>query len=217
MADINNSIRIAKDFIMKWEKCFSASPNSNVSISKNADPSTKVYAYYDTIGKVWTIGWGNTYNLDGSRVREGQVITKKEADDLIDGIIRQIESSIRSSIPYQNLNDNEYASIISITYNAGKGNLLASRIPDALNSNKSKQEIASIIQDSIVTSKGKFVQGLKNRRIDESKLFLGEYNKIYNYIGRVYRDNKKTINYTLFGIVLIGITTLSYWYYKKNN
>jgi hypothetical protein len=37
----------------------------------------------------------------------------------------------------------------------------------------------------------------------------------YSYIGKVYKENKKTINYTLFGIVLIGVTTLSYWYYKK--
>lgn len=31
-----------------------------------------------------------------------------------------------------------------------------------------------------------------------------------------YQSNKKKINYTLMGIVLIGVTTLSYWYYKKN-
>jgi hypothetical protein len=30
-----------------------------------------------------------------------------------------------------------------------------------------------------------------------------------------YRGNKKKINYTLMGLVLIGITTLSYFYYKK--
>lgn len=212
MADINNSIRIAKEFIMKWEKCYSASPNSNVAVNKNADPSSKVYAYLDKIANVWTIGWGNTYNLDGSKVRQGQVITKKEADDLIDGIIRQMEQSIRSSIPYNTLTDNEYASIISIAYNAGKGNLLASRIPNALNSNKSKIEVANIIQDSIVTSRGKFVQGLKNRRIDESKLFLGEYNQIYSY----YLRNKETIfNYGLASLLLLTTSAIAYWYYKN--
>jgi hypothetical protein len=30
-----------------------------------------------------------------------------------------------------------------------------------------------------------------------------------------YRKNEKKVNYALFGLVLIGITTLSYWFYKK--
>jgi len=30
-----------------------------------------------------------------------------------------------------------------------------------------------------------------------------------------YRGNKKKINYTIMGLVLIGVTTLSYLYYKK--
>jgi single-stranded DNA-specific DHH superfamily exonuclease len=38
----------------------------------------------------------------------------------------------------------------------------------------------------------------------------------YSYVGQVYVQNKKTINYTLLGIGLIIITLISYRYYKKN-
>ena len=30
-----------------------------------------------------------------------------------------------------------------------------------------------------------------------------------------YQNNKKKIDYTLMGVILIGVTSLAYWYYKK--
>lgn len=212
MANIENSIRIATEFAKKWEGLASANPSSLKYLSKTSSPDTKVYAYYDKLGHVWTIGWGSTYKKDGSQFKSGDVITKQEADDLSKWQMQEKEKAIRSFIPYQDLTDNEYASLISIAYNAGQGNLKASKIPSALTSGKPKQEVADIIQDSIVTAKGKFVEGLKNRRIDESKLFLGEYNALYSY----YLRNAKTINYTLLGLGIIIITATSYWYYKQN-
>jgi lysozyme len=213
MADIKNSIQIALAFAKKWERLSSSSPASNVIFSNtdSLSPNQKVYAYYDSIGKVWTIGWGNTYYKNGSNVKSGDSITKAEADDLALWAMSGKEVAIRSFIPYQFLTDNEYASLISIAYNAGEGNLKASRIPSALNSGITKQEVANVIQDSIVTAKGVFNQGLKNRRIDESKLFLGEYNAVYSY----YLRNEKTINYTVVGLVLIVMTLGSIWYYHK--
>jgi lysozyme len=212
MANIENSIRIAVEFAKKWEGLASSNPSSLKYLSKTSTPDTKVYAYYDNLGGVWTIGWGSTYKKDNSKFKGGDVITKREADDLIEWEMEGKEKAIRSFIPYQSLTDNEYATLISIAYNAGQGNLKASRITKALNSGKSKQEVADVIKDSIVTAQGKFVQGLKNRRIDESRLFLGQYNALYSY----YLRNEKTINYGLLGIGIIIITATSYWYYKKN-
>ena len=31
-----------------------------------------------------------------------------------------------------------------------------------------------------------------------------------------YDNNKKKINYALMGLILLGVSSLSYWYYKKN-
>ena len=210
MANISNSIRIAVEFAKKWEKLYSGSPSQKVAISSNASPNTLVYAYWDSVGQVWTIGWGNTYYADGSRVKSGDVITRAQADKLALDIMTGFEKELRKIVDYTNLTDNEYAALLSISYNAGIGNFSASRIPYAL-STMSKQQVASIIQDSIVTSKGKFVQGLKNRRVDESRLFLGIYNDLYSY----YLRNASTINYAVVGTVVIALTGYIYYLNKK--
>jgi lysozyme len=212
MANIDNAIKIASEFIKKWEKLSSSSPTSNRIIKTPTADNTPVYAYYDSLGQVWTIGWGNTYYANGNKVNQNDKITKLEADKLFDIVVRGKESAIRSFIPYQNLNDNQYAALISIAYNAGEGNLKKSQLTSALNSGKNDKQVSAIIQDSIVTAKGRFVQSLKDRRIDESKLFDGSYNALYSY----YLRNKTTTNYTLIGIGLIVITLISYRYYKKN-
>jgi len=212
MANIDNAIKIATEFIKKWEKLSSSSPTSNRIIRTPTADNTPVYAYYDKLGEVWTIGWGNTYYANGNKVNQNDRITKLEADKLNDIVVRGKELAIRSFIPYQNLTDNQYAALISIAYNGGEGNLKKSKITPALNSGKSDKEVSAIIQDSIVTAKGNFVQSLKDRRIDESKLFDGSYNVLYSY----YLRNKTTTNYTLIGIGLIIITLISYRYYKKS-
>lgn len=210
MANRQNAIRIAVEFAEKWEKLYSGSPSRKVQVSKDAPDDTIVYAYYDSVADVWTIGWGNTYYADGSRVQQGDSLTKAQCDELVYVIMEGKEREVAKFIDPTYLTDNEYAAILSIAYNAGIGNLRSSRIPNALET-LSKQEVADIIQDSIVTSKGKFVQGLKNRRIDESKLFLGEYNALYSY----YLRNATTINYAVVGAVVLGLTGYIYYLNKK--
>ena len=212
MANIDNAVRIATEFIKKWEKLSSSSPTSSKIISATAPDNTKVYAYYDSAGKVWTIGWGNTYYQNGAKIKSGDSITKKQADDLVIFVVNQKEKAIRSLVPYQKLKDNQYAALISITYNAGEGNFKASSIDNLLNAGASDAEVSAKIQDSIVTASGIYNQGLKNRRIDESKLFDGSYNVLYSY----YLRNEKNVNYTAAAISILAITAISFWYYKKH-
>jgi LPXTG-motif cell wall-anchored protein len=116
------------------------------------------------------------------------------------------EKEIRSFIDYSKLTNNEYAALLSIAYNAGATGLKRTSIDESLNT-KTRQETANIIKDSILTAKGSYVQGLKNRRIDESKLFLGEYNQLYSY----YLRNSTDINLLLLGVLIIGSTL----YFRK--
>jgi hypothetical protein len=60
---------------------------------------------------------------------------------------------------------------------------------------------------SIDTDAGKFEASEYARILDSILLRI----KIVNF----YRQNEKKINYTIMGLVLIGVTTLSYLYYKK--
>ena len=47
MANIDNAISIATEFIKKWERLSSSSPTSNRIIKTPTADNTSVYAYYD--------------------------------------------------------------------------------------------------------------------------------------------------------------------------
>jgi len=198
MADIQASIDTAVAFAKKWEGLYSGSPNSSKKVSDSVSLDTPIYAYYDSLGGVWTIGWGNTYYANGSKVKQGDKITKAEADDMITWEMTQKESEVSKFIDSSKLTNNEYAAMLSIAYNAGATGLKRTAIDESLNT-KSRQETANIIKDSILTAKGVYSQGLKNRRIDESKLFLGEYNTLYSY----YLRNSGNVNLAVLGALLI--------------
>jgi len=201
MADKQASINTAIAFAKKWESLYSGSPTSNKKVSETAPWNTPIYAYYDKLGAVWTIGWGTTFYPNGTRVKQGDKITKAEADAIVKEIMTQKESEVNKFIDSDSLTNNEYAALLSIAYNAGVNGLKKTSIDESLLT-KTRQETANIIKDSILTAKGSYVQGLKNRRIDESKLFLGEYNQLYSY----YLRNSTDINLALLGILIIGST-----------
>jgi lysozyme len=206
MADKQASINTAVAFAKKWEGLYSGSPTSIKKVSDTADYNTPIYAYYDKLGGVWTIGWGNTYYSNGSKVKQGDKITKAEADAMITWEMTEKEKEVSDFIDSSRLTNNEYAALLSIAYNAGATGLKRTAIDESLNT-KTRQETANIIKDSILTAKGNYSQGLKNRRIDESKLFLGEYNQLYSY----YLRNSLDINLALLGILIIGSTI----YFRK--
>jgi len=60
---------------------------------------------------------------------------------------------------------------------------------------------------SIDTDAGKFEASEYARILDSILLRI----KIVNF----YRQNEKKINYTTFAIVVLGLTAVAYWYYKK--
>ena len=198
MADIQSSINTAVAFAKKWEGLYSGSATSKKKVSDTASPNTPIYAYYDTLGKVWTIGWGNTYYSNGSRVKQGDKITKGEADAMIVWEMTEKESEVSAFVDSSTLTNNEYAAILSIAYNAGATGLRRTAIDESLTT-KTRQETANLIKDSILTADGVYSQGLKNRRVDESKLFLGEYNELYSY----YLRNSGNVNLAVLGVILI--------------
>jgi lysozyme len=81
-------------------------------------------AYPDPLsgGLPITIGWGSTRKKNGSAFKLGDVITQKEADELL---ITQCESQFLpslSKIPYwREMNDNQRGALLSFAYNLGAG------------------------------------------------------------------------------------------------
>lgn len=70
---------------------------------------------------VWTIGWGNTFYPDGRRVKQGDTITQKEADDLFLIILRIFEEQADHAIK-SDVNENQFSAFTSALYNIGPGN-----------------------------------------------------------------------------------------------
>jgi GH24 family phage-related lysozyme (muramidase) len=201
MADISKSISIATAFIQKEEKLASGSASSTTLIGSSAPDNTPVYAYWDSVGGKWTIGWGNTYYQNKAPVNAGDKITKAQARDLNLFVVRQKEAVIRNFVPYTRLTDNQYAVLISIAYNAGEGNLHASRIMDAVNSGASPSDTAAVIKSSLVTSQGVYVQGLANRRVKEAALWLS--NDPIASIINAAKDNPKTTGVVVSAILFM--------------
>lgn len=79
-------------------------------------------AYPDPLtgGLPITIGWGTTRRIDGSRFKLGDVITQKEADDLlIFDIERRILPHLQKIPHWNSMNQNQQGALLSFAYNLG--------------------------------------------------------------------------------------------------
>jgi lysozyme len=88
-------------------------------------------AYKCTKG-VWTIGIGNTYYSDGSKVKQGDKITKEKAIELFFVIAKEKEKSI-SKLLKKGLNQNQYDVVFSICWQYGASWLAKSKFLKQIN------------------------------------------------------------------------------------
>jgi lysozyme len=119
---------------------------------------------------VWTIGFGNTFYEDGTKVKEGDVITQQRADELAKFIVEQFATSIRTMIK-QPLNENQFSACVSLAYNIGTGGFKKSSVLRKLNANPLDASIADSFR---LWNKGggKVLRGLVNRREAEIQLYF---------------------------------------------
>ena len=119
---------------------------------------------------VWTIGYGNTFYEDGTKVKEGDVITQQRADELAKFIVEQFADSIRAMIK-QPLNENQFSACVSLAYNIGTGGFKKSSVLRKLNANPLDTSIADSFR---LWNKGggKVLRGLVNRREAEIQLYF---------------------------------------------
>ncbi len=77
-------------------------------------------AYRDVVG-VWTIGYGCTFYLDGSKVKQGDKLNSEaEAEQLLLHVIQQDFLPILCRIPtWDQMNSNQQAAVLSFAYNLG--------------------------------------------------------------------------------------------------
>lgn len=142
--------------------------------------SCKLKAYKCPAG-VWTIGWGNTFYEDGSRVKEGDVITQERADSLFLFILTRFEEQARRAIT-SNVNDNQFSAFVSALYNIGPGSAQKSGLirlkngqPSTLLKMINLNPNTPGIRDQFMLwiSKGTpYERGLRRRRAAEADLYF---------------------------------------------
>jgi lysozyme len=119
---------------------------------------------------VWTIGFGNTFYEDGTKVKEGDVITQQRADELAKFIVEQFANSIRPMIQ-KTLTENQFSACVSLAYNIGTGGFNKSSVLRKVNANPQDPTIADSFR---LWNKGGGVvlKGLVRRRESEIELYF---------------------------------------------
>ena len=116
----------------------------------------RLTSYQDSVG-VWTIGYGHTLG-----VKPGQTITQQQAQAFLQQDLSIAEGAVnQKNLP---LNGNQFAALVSFTFNLGAGNL-----------NKLLKNGLAAVPDRILLfdhAGGKALPGLTRRRQAERALYL---------------------------------------------
>lgn len=133
--------------IKKWESC-------------------RLTAYQCSAGK-WTIGFGNTFYENGSKVKEGDKITKARAEELFKNLLPKFESIVNKKIKLS-LNQNQFDALVSHTWNTGGSDTLF----DLVNRKAKDSYIRDWFETKYITANGKVLKGLISRRKEEANLYF---------------------------------------------
>lgn len=120
-------------------------------------------AAYKCPAGIWTIGWGSTVYEDGKPVRQGDKITQKRADELLDWYVKN-----KIKVP-AGLNKSQIEALQSLIYNIGQGAFDKSSLKKAI---VTKDWKAVYKNWDWVTGGGAFLKGLAKRRAEELMLFF---------------------------------------------
>lgn len=116
----------------------------------------------------WTIGYGNTTYSDGTAVKEGDIITKEQADGML---IKYISDNIMPHIKDLVLTENQQIALISLIYNIGWTAFSKSKCYKAI---KEKDWCTAYQEWTWIKAAGKPLLGLVKRRAEEKYLFFCE-------------------------------------------
>jgi len=126
----------------------------------------KLTAYKCPAG-IWTIGFGNTYYEDGSKIKEGDKITQQRADALLANLLPKYEAIVKKKITIP-LTQNQFDALVSYVWNTGGSDTLYKLI----NNKASDDEIRTWFETKYITGGGNVLPGLVKRRKAEADLFF---------------------------------------------
>jgi lysozyme len=139
---------------------------------KKGEPVLKAYKLGD--GMI-TVGWGHAEKIKKSKFKVGQIITREKAEELFQKDLQETTEAVKRIFEQwkkQNINikltQDQFDALVSITFNAGIGNIRTSDFIQSIKKNNIKKAGNEILN---FKTSGKF-PGLKERRKNEAKPFL---------------------------------------------
>ena len=115
---------------------------------------------------LWTIGYGNTFYEDGSKVKEGDIITQDRAEKLLLNLLPKFANIVNKKINIE-INQNQLDALVSHTWNTGGSDTLFKLI----NNKAPEADIKNWFETKYITANGKVLKGLVTRRKTESNLY----------------------------------------------
>lgn len=117
---------------------------------------------------VWTYGYGSTTKLDGTKVKQGDVITRPEAERLVALYLeKEVNCHLDKDLP--NLKPNQREALQSLLYNWSYADFRKSKLFRAIRDD----DFVNIFKEwDIVYAGNVALLGLVRRRIDELSLFF---------------------------------------------
>jgi len=113
--------------------------------------------------KIWTIGYGHTRT-----VRAGMRITPEQADQFLTDDLRIVAAAVQRLVTVR-LNDNQFAALVSFTFNVGIANFERSKLLELLNRGWYEQVPAQLMRWN--RANGEILGGLSRRRAAEAQLW----------------------------------------------
>lgn len=143
-----------------------------MKISQNGIELIKIFEgcklkSYKCPAGVWTIGFGNTFYLDGSKVLMGQKISQAEADMLLLKLLPKYEATVDRNIKVT-VTQNQYDALVSFCWNCGSSESLFRLV----NIKATDEVIHKWLCSHYIMGGGKVLAGLVRRRKAEADLFV---------------------------------------------
>jgi lysozyme len=126
----------------------------------------KLNAYRCPAGVV-TIGAGNTYYLNGNKVKMGDKITMPQAMELFTSLLPKYEATVIKNIKVI-LNQNQFDALVSFCWNCGSSQALFRLV----NQKATDEIIYDWLINHYIMGGGKVLPGLVRRRRAEADLFV---------------------------------------------
>lgn len=121
-------------------------------------------------GEPWTIGYGSTFYLNGVRVKKGDVIRQKDAEQLLKIVVQEFADQVFKLLK-KRVTQNQFNALVSFSYNVGAFNLKSSTLLKKVNTDPHDLSIRSEFM-KWNRAAGKVMDGLTRRRRAEADLYF---------------------------------------------